>query len=73
MKPAEYDPATDPEAMLAPREAAAFLSLTPRTLEAWRNRGEGPPHYRPSVNRVRYRRADLIAWMNAHRVEPRAA
>ena len=68
-----YDPARDLEAMLSPREAAAFLSSTVRTLEAWRNRGEGPPYYRPSANRVRYKRRDLIEYLEQSRVTPRAA
>jgi len=68
-----YDPARDPEAMLSPREAAAFLSSTTRTLEVWRARGVGPAYYRPSVNRVRYKRKDLIDYVEQSRVNPRAA
>jgi len=53
---------TDPEALLRPGEAAKLLGFTPRALEAWRQRGSGPPFVRVSSRAIRYRRADLAAW-----------
>jgi predicted DNA-binding transcriptional regulator AlpA len=44
------------------RAAADALGLTPRTLQAWRARGEGPPHVRVSSRCVRYRPQDLEDW-----------
>ena len=41
--------------------AAAWLGLSPRTLEGYRVRGGGPAFHRFG-NRVRYRRSDLDAW-----------
>ena len=53
--------------------AAAFLGLTnPRTMAAWRLRRQGPAYYRFGAA-VRYRRADLEAWMAAQRVAHGAA
>ena len=52
----------EPDALLRPREAAAFLGFTPRALEAWRQRGGGPRFVRVSTRAVRYRRRDLQAW-----------
>lgn len=43
------------------REAAAFLSKPPRTLENWRQRGYGP-RYVKAGRSVRYRLADILAW-----------
>lgn len=44
--------------------AAGFLGVSPRTLEGWRVRGGGPRFVSISRGMVRYRRADLEAWIN---------
>jgi len=56
--------------LLSQREAAEVLALgNPRTLAAWRLRGEGPQYVR--VGRcIRYRRADLAAWIESRVVDP---
>ena len=46
--------------------AAAWLGLSPRTLEGYRVSGGGPAFHRFG-NRVRYRRPDLDAWAREHR------
>ena len=48
------------------REAAAFLGLSPRTLDRYRVNGEGPAFHKFG-NRVRYARADLETWASARR------
>ncbi len=48
------------------REAAAWLGLSPKTLERYRVSGEGPHFHR--LTRVRYLLADLEAWASARRV-----
>lgn len=45
-----------------PQEVAAYLSVPVRTLYAWRCRGEGPPGRRVGKH-LRYRRADVDAWL----------
>lgn len=55
----------DSEALLMEVHAARFLSLSVRTLQAWRVRGCGPP-YVQAGRAIRYRRCDLILWINAH-------
>jgi len=48
--------------LLTTSEAAGRLKVTPRMLEARRSRGGGPPFVK--VGRaVRYREADLEAWI----------
>ncbi len=42
--------------------AAEFLRLTPRTLQALRQKGGGPKFCRLSARCIRYRRHDLNAW-----------
>ncbi len=49
------------------REAAAWLGLSPKTLERYRVSGEGP-EFRRFGSRVRYLLADLEAWASARRV-----
>lgn len=54
--------------VLTPHEAAERLSIRPRTLESWRQRGLGPPV--TFVGRLaRYREADIEAWLSGRRVE----
>ena len=45
-------------------DAARLLALTPRALEAWRTRGGGPPFVHISSRAVRYRRNELVAWVD---------
>ena len=52
---------------LSTRKAAAFLGLSPRTMDRNRMRGEGPSYYRFG-QRVLYRRDDLEEWAEARRV-----
>lgn len=47
---------------LNPKEAASYLGLTESTLATYRCRGGGPFFLRAG-NRIRYRLADLNAWM----------
>lgn len=48
------------------RQAAEYLSLSPRTLEQYRWKGGGPT-YSTLGRLIRYRKADLIAWAGAQR------
>ena len=54
----------DNSALLSTRDAAAYLALSPRTLEKWRSRGVGPAYSRIG-RRVVYRRDDLDAFVAA--------
>ena len=57
----------DADALLREQEAADFLSLSVRTLQSWRIRTAGPPFVQ--VGRaVRYRRRDLIGWIEANTI-----
>lgn len=50
--------------LLTTAEAATYLSMSPRTLETWRNKRIGPPYVKPEGgNAVRYRPADLESWV----------
>ena len=49
------------------KEVAAYLGLSPRTLERYRWSGGGPEFFRFG-NRVRYLRAHVVAWVAARRL-----
>ena len=51
-----------PTDLLDTGEAAAYLHLSPRTLERYRVTGEGP-RFLKLGRRVLYRRADLDTWI----------
>ena len=52
--------------LLRQEDAARYLSVSPRALEAWRHRGGGPPAVFISKRCVRYRLSDLEDWIQAH-------
>ncbi len=55
----------DPHTLLNEAQTAAFLSLSMRTLQAWRVRGGGPVFIRAGRS-IRYRRSDLLSWIEAN-------
>lgn len=48
-----------------PKEAAAFLKVSEKTLEGWRSAEVGPQFYRMGSRRVRYFKSDLEAWVKS--------
>lgn len=54
--------------LLLEAEAAEIMRSSPRTLQNWRARGEGPRFVkmgRGARSKVCYRRADIDAWIEA--------
>lgn len=58
-----------PPEYLNTAHAAALLGLTEAGMETMRKERRGPPFVRASQKLVRYRIADLRAWMDGHLVE----
>ena len=52
-------------ALVDEKVAALFLDMTPRSMQAMRQRGGGPRFIRISSRCIRYRRIDLKAWADA--------
>ena len=52
-------------ALINEKEAGAFLGLTDRAMQAYRQRGDGCRFSRLSSRCIRYRRIDLKAWAEA--------
>lgn len=53
------------EHLVSSTEAADLLGLSPRTLERWRVTGGGPLFIKAGRKTIRYRPADLLAWIDA--------
>ena len=52
------------ERLLNQKEAASYLNMSSRFLEARRHRGGGPPFVRVSARAIRYRQEDLEEWIS---------
>jgi excisionase family DNA binding protein len=50
-------------------QAAVELGLSKSTLEHWRTVRKGPPFFRVGPRCIRYRRADLDAWLSEQLIE----
>jgi excisionase family DNA binding protein len=48
--------------LITTAEAATYLTLSPRTLENWRTRQEGPPYVKMGTA-IRYDTAALSKWI----------
>jgi len=58
------------DALLSESQASDLLFLSVRTLQAWRCKGTGPAFVRAG-RAVRYRRGDLVSWVDSNRVFPK--
>ena len=52
----------DELALMNEEQAAAFLGVTKRALQAWRINGSGSKYVRISARCIRYRKVDLVNW-----------
>lgn len=57
----------DPDVLLTEQQTAILLGVSVRGLQGWRLRGGGP-QYVKCGRLVRYRRCDLLHWMDARTV-----
>ena len=64
----QANPTTDPDRLMNEKEAAELLCYSVRALQNWRSRGGGPKFIKVSARSVRYRRRDLLDWIDAHTV-----
>ena len=58
----------DPDALISEEKAAAFLGVEQKTIQKWRQTGDGPKFVRLSKRCVRYSRTALIEWCKDHTV-----
>jgi len=59
--------------MLDTCQLSELLGQTVRTTERQRQNGSGPPYIRTGLRHVRYRRADVDAWIAGRTFQHRAA
>lgn len=63
----------DPADWMGTDEFCAIVGKARSTVEGARSRGsDAPPHYKCG-KRIRYRRSEVAAWLQARRVVPAAA
>ena len=62
-----FDIAPDQDRLLCEKNAARFLGLSIRTLQAWRHRSVGPSYVRAG-RAIRYRLLDLTTWIACNTV-----
>ena len=58
------------DVLISEAQTAVLLGVAQRTLQGWRRNRTGPQFVRLTSRSIRYRRRDLVAWINA-RFEPR--
>ena len=58
----------DPDCLLTESQAVLLLNLSARTLQTWRLRGGGPKFVKAG-RAVRYRKRDLLDWIEQATVE----
>jgi predicted DNA-binding transcriptional regulator AlpA len=57
----------DESDLLDTSQLAEWLGLSVATLEIWRTKNLGPPWIKLSERRTRYRRADVLGWLEIRR------
>jgi predicted DNA-binding transcriptional regulator AlpA len=48
---------------IGPEDLAKWLQISPRTIQQWRARRQGPPYVRVSYKQVRYAVEDVESWL----------
>lgn len=66
-------PVLTPDGLLTPEQAGQVLGLSVKTLAAWRSTGRQALPFIRCGARIRYRRADLDAWLADRRRTSTAA
>lgn len=51
-------------------EAGKLIGVVDHTMRKWRQLGIGPEYIRISARCVRYRRSDILHWLESRRVKP---
>jgi predicted DNA-binding transcriptional regulator AlpA len=63
--------AGNPDDLIDTRALADWLGVSTQWAEIARHRGVGPPFVRVTPRRIRYRRADVLAWLRERTVATR--
>jgi len=60
----------DEDEGLTEGSAGKLIGVKNHTMRKWRQQRTGPDYYGISARCVRYRRADVLRWLESRRVEP---
>lgn len=63
----ERAPLADPDELLNTPAVADWFGVSVPWLEAGRSKGYGPPFLRISARMIRYRRGDVLAWLEGRK------
>jgi len=66
--PIQTDAHREPDEILDEAGAADFLKVARITVRKWES-SRGLPHYKPSRKCKRYKRSELLAWLERHRIQ----
>ena len=55
------------EQLMTGAEVARLLNVAPVTMRSWRHRNKGPKSIKLPNGSIRYRRADVEAWLRLYR------
>ena len=55
---------TDQEFLLTTKQVARMLGLAPYTMAKFRRKGMGPKYLQLGKNTIRYKKTDVIAWID---------
>jgi predicted DNA-binding transcriptional regulator AlpA len=58
---------------LTPKQAGKYVGISEASLRLWRAGGRGPRYFKAGERLIRYRRADLDAWIEARLSAPQVA
>lgn len=61
----------NPEPLMSLQDVAVYLDIPEQTLYRWRHHGEGPRASKVGRH-LRYRRADVEAWLDEQADKPKA-
>ena len=61
-----------PADILTEKQLAQSKQISVSLVRKWRRNGEGPPFLRVGAKLIRYRRADVEAWLTGQRRDPSA-
>ncbi len=63
---------TEQEHALTSKQAARYIGISESALRLWRTDGVGPRYFKAGEKLIRYRRADLDAWIERRLIGPAA-
>lgn len=60
----------DDSALIDPQTASGLLGVSVDVLAQWRARDLGPAYYQVGPKLIRYRRGEVVAWLEARKTVP---